>query len=212
MHDPFHGRSEDTGDDPLYRKGRAGIGDSAGLLAFLAERDPADAFESLLDGDRLGMLARVTTWMDKRCYLLDLRRVVYGSLAKVVAAGPTIQAAPNPGLSDLGEWVEQRIENTATVLLEEDVRLAADQAPVPEPFEPRFQFLMRNLMFSTDNVRRAVVAANGLRAGERHVFYHCFVIGKGFGRYEEEVGIDAFHARKLLIRAIDKLSTAVGDL
>ena len=70
---------------------------------------------------------------------------------------------------------------------------------------------METLMFTPVNVLRAAVAANALPAGERHVFYHCFVLGKGFGRYEQEVGIDAHHAKNLLIRSIDKLSDAVGD-
>ena len=71
---------------------------------------------------------------------------------------------------------------------------------------------MTNLMFDPSNVRRAIVAANSLRDAERCVFYHCFVMGKGFSRYELEGGVDSAQAHALLSRAIDRLSAAVGDL
>jgi hypothetical protein len=204
MLDPHSGRSDD---DALFREGRPEIGSMAELRGFLADRDDVSAVEVLLDGDRLRMVDRVARWMENRCYMLDPRTLIYETLPKVVAAGPTIE-----GSQDLDEWLESRIETAAGVLFEEDVRLALADAPVGEPLEPRFQFLMETLNFTPAEVRRVVVAVNQLRAGERHVFYHCFVIGKGFGRYEDEVGINATQAQALFKRAIDKLSDAVGDL
>lgn len=164
------------------------------------------ALQELADGDRLRLLPRSEAWMTKNCYLLDFTSLVYDSLAMVVAAGPTIEES-----DDMDEWLEGTIDIAAKGQLDRDLDLLKRNTPVEEPYETRFAFLMETLNFTPDNVRAATVAANGLRPGERHVFYHCLVLGKGFGRYEEEVGIDALRARDLLMRAVDKLSDAVGD-
>jgi hypothetical protein len=210
MLDPFAGQraqpDDDPQDDPLYRTGEP-IGTMGELRTFLGEREDTQALEQLADGDRLGMLRRVGIWLDKHSYLLDFRRMVYESLPMVVAAGPTIR-----GSEDMDAWLEGTIEVASGLLLDEDVRLAQAGAPVPEPIEPRLLFLMGNLMFDPSNVRRAVVAANSLKPAERQVFYHCFVMGKGFSQYELEGGPDSARAHALLIGAIDKLSAAVGDL
>ena len=176
------------------------------LRAFLAEREDVQALKDLVDGDRLQMLDRVDGWMQKRCYLLDFRKLIYESLPMVVAAGPVID-----GSEDMTEWIEGTIEIAAQALLEEDARLAREGTPLEEPIEPRYVFLMDTLMFTPEQVRIATVAANELRTGERHVFFNCFVVGKGFGRYEEETGIRAEQAQALLMRAIDRLCDAVGD-
>jgi hypothetical protein len=207
MLDPFTSSRDRSPDDPLDRKGRPVIGSASELRRFLAERDGETALEELLDGDRLEVAERVGVWMEKRCYILDARKLIYTSLPMVINAGPDLGEN-----EDLEPWVEARIETAAGALLELDAALARQDAPVDEPAEPRFTFFMRTLRFNLSEVRRAVVAANELRTGERHVFYHCFVIGKGFGRYEEEVGIKAEQAQALFVRAIDKLSDAVGDV
>lgn len=189
----------------MYREGFAEITTTKELRAFLADRTETDALAELVEGDRLAMKRRTKEWLQSRCYLLDRRRLILDSLAKIVAAGPTLEES-----DVLGVWIDQRIENAAQVLFEVDAKSALDV--IEEPFEPRLLFLMGTLAFRGDEVRRAVVAANELRAGERHVFYNCFVIGCGFDRYEEQEGIKAEHARSLLMRAIDKLSAAVGDV
>ena len=207
MLDPLSLLPERDGGEPLYRVGFTEITTSKELRAFLANRTETDALAELVEGDRLGMKRRTKEWLQSRCYLLDRRRLILDSLAKIVAAGPTLEES-----DALGVWIDQRIENAARVLLEVDAQEARQRRPLEEPFEPRLLFLMGTLAFRGDEVRRAIVAANELRSGERHVFYNCFVIGCGFERYEEQEGIKAEHARSLLIRAVDKLSAAVGDV
>lgn len=207
MLDPLSLLPEREGDDPLYRIGHPELTTSAELRAFLADRVEVKALAGLVEGDRLGMRRRTKAWLHSRCYLLDRRRLIVDSLAKVVAAGPTLREA-----DALDGWIDQRIEHAAQVLLEVDAREAREGRPLEEPLEPRLLFLMASLAFRGDEVRRALVAANELRSGERHVFYNCFVIGCGFERYEEREGIKAEHARSLLIRAVDRLSAAVGDV
>jgi len=207
MLDPLSLLPERDGGEPLYREGFTEITTSKELRAFLANRTETDALAELVEGDRLGMKRRTKEWLQSRCYLLDRRRLILDSLAKIVAAGPTLEES-----DALGVWIDQRIENAARVLLEVDAQEARQRRPLEEPFEPRLLFLMGTLAFRGDEVRRAIVAANELRSGERHVFYNCFVIGCGFERYEEQEGIKAEHARSLLIRAVDKLSAAVGDV
>jgi hypothetical protein len=199
--------SSDDGPDPIWRTDRPQITSLVELWKFLGERDDMTSLAELADGDRLGMLPRSEVWMAKNAYMLDYPGLVYGALTMVVAGGPTID-----GSEDMDAWLEGTIDIAARGLLDRDIELAKEGGPVEEPFEVRFAFLMETLRFSPDNVRLAIVAANGLPEDERQVFYNCFVLGKGFGRYEQEVGVDAFRARDLLMRAIDKLSDAVGDL
>ena len=182
------------------------IGDAGALRAFLADRSEEEAFLELARGDRLRLLERSRSWMTKNCYLLQLERLAYATLIQVVASGPTILDS-----DDLDTWLETTVEIAGRGLLDEDVRLAEQGTPVEEPYEARFVLCMEALMLHPGNVRQALVAANGLSAGERHVFFHCFVHGIGFARYGEREGIDPEHARKLFLRAIDRISDAVGD-
>jgi hypothetical protein len=199
--------SSSDGPDPIWRTDLPRIESLVELRAFLGERDDMTSLAELADGDRLGMLPRAEIWMNKNAQLLDYPGLVYDALTMVVAAGPTID-----GSEDMDAWLEGTIDIAARGLLDRDIEFAKAGTPVEEPFEVRFAFLMESLRFNPGNVRLATVAANGLPEEERQVFYHCFVLGKGFGRYEQEVGVDAFRARDLLMRAIDKLSDAVGDL
>ena len=192
--------------DPIRRRNGPRIESMGELRALLADSEDLEALKALAEGDPLNMLRRTQDWVAKNCYLLDLRSLAHAALTMVVAAGPTIT-----GSEDMDSWLDGTIDIAAKGQLDQDVELARAGAPIEEPYEARFKLLMEVLHFTPDNVRTATVAANGLPPGERHVFYHCFVLGKGFGRYEEEVGIDAERARDLLLRAIDKMSDAVGD-
>ncbi len=144
--------------------------------------------------------------MTKRCYLLDVTQLAYQSIEAVLAAADDLRPE-----HELDEWLEQRIEVAGGILIEEDADLARRNVVAEEPLEPRLQFLIEALRFSPANVRRAVAAANDLSNAERHVFFHCFVLGNGFGRYGEQAGVDGEHVRTLFLQAIDKLSDAVGD-
>ena len=176
------------------------------MQALLNGRDGAEGLRILADGDRLGMRLRCGEWAGKRCHLVDSVALAYEVLAMVVVDAPTLDSS-----TDFDEWLEGTIEVAAEAYLDRDAELARQGVPVEEPIEPRFRFLMETLRFTPDQVRIATAAANALPVAERHVFHHCLVQGKGFGRYGREMGIDALHARDLLMRAVNKLCDAVGD-
>lgn len=193
-------------DPPLRKTREPTIRSLKELQSFLGDAPAPEAVDALAKGDRLGMQAHCSRWLTDRCYMLDLRRLIQDSLAHVVVEAPAADES-----QEWNDWLRERIEVAGQFLLEKDRALARENPPLEEPIEPRFLFLMDTLQFTPDDVRIAAATLNGLSAGERHVFHHCFVQGKGFGRYEEEVGVDALHAKKVLLEVIDKLSDAVGD-
>ncbi len=182
------------------------------LRSFLADRAPVEAVKALAKEDPLDILMRVDRWMRARCFLLDHQALVRRSWAHIVAAGPTIPPDPPGDPESFDEWIADRIESAGDGLIEEDKQAERNGDPVEEPLEPRMEFLASVLHFRRDQLRTVLVAVNRLPTGERHVFMHCLLLGKGFGRYGLEMGIDGVQARRLLERAVDRLSDAVGDL
>ena len=195
------------GDDPLARTGTREIRSCIELLEFAKNRDDRAALTILADGDPLRLVKRTLDRLEKRCLLLDIRSVVYGAMPFVVATAGMLD-----GTEDLTKWLEGSIDVAVEGLLEDDARRAREDHPVDEPIEPRFLFVMQTLAFSPRQIRRVVVAANDLPKDERHVFFHAFVMAKGFTWYEQHTGLDQFDAQRLLVRGIDRLSRAVGDI
>jgi hypothetical protein len=175
-----------------------------GLKRKLTDRTELEALEFLHRGDPLGLSNLSAEWMRKRCYFLDGSQLMLK--AQLLVAG-RIKRLDEAG--DLETFLDGILEDAARLVLREEEGSALLDDVVPEPYEPRFVMLMENLAVDPDQLRRAVVTINSLPTGQRHVFHNCWVQGKGFGRYEQEFGVDAFRARELFLQAVDAVTTGI---
>ena len=139
------------------------------LRRFFSDRDPTAALDQLAADDRLEMARRCAKWAADRCYLVDVLALTLRTYPMVINDGPELTDT-----TDLDEWINERIEVAGQALLQEDIELCAADAPLEEPLEPRYRFLASTLGFRMNQLRRAMVAANGLPVAERHVFHNTF--------------------------------------
>jgi hypothetical protein len=165
---------------------------------------PTEIVEWLREGDRLRLAERAVEWLNKRCYFHDAGTFAVTAQALVASRAGTLDRH-----RDLEGFLDATLEDTGSMLRQEDERQALKDSVIPEPYEPRFVFLMENLAIRPNELRRAVVAFNALPTGMRHVLHNCWVQGMGFGRYEEEFGVDMMRARDLFIRAVDAISDMI---
>ncbi len=171
------------------------------LRQLLAGKDELERLIALHEGDPLRFAHRANDWLARCCHLIDLRKLALKSETLAAARMGDLS-----GIDDLNGFLDNAIEDAARTLLREDVLLAGEDAPIDEPYEPRFRLLLAHLAVEPAQLRRAVVAINELKTVERHVFYHCFVRGNGFGRYAREFGTDALRARELFVRAVKSIT------
>ncbi|MBL8858314.1 MAG: hypothetical protein JNL28_07425 [Planctomycetes bacterium] len=163
----LHGQPEPKGEEPWR--------------ALFEGRSSREILADLVDGDPLEISPRCAERLLTRCYLLDMERLYFRSVARVAYAGPSYRGAP-----EFTEFLRERIDASIDELLREDRAEERAGHPVLPGQDARYTFVSQVLGMEVGVTRRGVCHFNVLDERIRHAFFSLVVQAKRFRRYVAE--------------------------
>jgi len=154
---------------------------SSEVPEILRRRSPREILAALVDGDPLEIAPRVRQQIEDSALLVDPRRLLLRSLARIAHAAPRYSGTP-----PLTAWIEQRIVQSIDELLAEDRELVRDGTPVPSTSDTRYAYVSEILGLEPDQALRPCVAFNALPREVRSAWFAVAVAGKTVNRYVAE--------------------------
>jgi|688.fasta_scaffold00755_3 hypothetical protein len=128
------------------------------LPEWFRARSPREILQRLANGDPLGLRLRTSAYLERHAYLLEADALHLRAMAVIARASPRMR-----GPAEAEAWLEERIAEAATELIEEPVRYPSEASA--------FEQLARPLGLDPCSLRRACARFNQLPEPERQAFF-----------------------------------------
>lgn len=149
--------------------------------SMLKDRAPKDVLRHITDGDPLGLNTRCSQRLLDRAMLIEPRRLVLRSLARVARAAVAYGGTPS-----LDTWLHQCIDRSIDELYREDLEEERRGIPVQKPFDARYWKFADFLGIEMSLARRMCNVFNSMEDEMRHVVFAVAIQGKTIHRYVAE--------------------------
>lgn len=145
------------------------------------DRTAQEILPLLVKDDRLEIWPRCAERLLTRCYLVDMERLYYRSVARIAYAGQTYAGTP-----PFTEFLRDRIDHSMDELMREDREEERMGVPVVPGDESRYTFISQVLGMEIGVTRAGICQFNVLDERMRRAFFELVVQMKRFNRYVAE--------------------------
>lgn len=151
-----------------------------GQLLLSGER-PSDVMARVMRGDPLDVGGRAVRRLRERAILMDSGRLCLRAMAHIAHDAPQYRGEPA-----LVAWLQGRIDEAISELMEEDVYEEATEQELDGAVHERYGFLVDLLGIPPAKARKACIVFNALPPKDRRTFWAICVEGKSVHRYVAE--------------------------
>jgi len=169
--------------------------------AVLENGSAHEILDRLVDGDPLGVWDACEDRLQRRCLLLDTRRLAQQTMARIAYAATSYART-----DALEAWVVARVDEAIEDLLARDLDEERRGIPPVEPWDERYAFVAQVLGVQVGLARRVCITLNGLDDDVRHAFFHIVARDQSIGRYVAEGHGPPDRVRELLGLAFHQIS------